>query len=200
MNIVIDIQGLKDKYNHFIPKEVAVVSLKTSYLGHWIISPPYAYNALPPSVKRQNTWLQCNHHGIEWSEGETPLRTVEATLKKIAVQADRLFTRGADKAAYLTQLTDCFVINLEEEENAPPFRNLSESNTFCIYHGLQRNNCVFRCALNNAVIIKKWLSHSDRSNSLWEYRTTTAWNIGLLAVGKKEEGKAVDIKKTTVAL
>lgn len=176
MNIVVDIQGLKDKYNNFVPKEIAVVSLKKSYLAHWIISPPYPYNVLPPSVKRQNTWLKCNHHGIEWSEGETPLRAAEATLKQIAVQSDRLFTRTADTAAYLAQLTDCFVINLDEDTEPPSRHLLPESTTFCIFHGLLHKNDSFECALNNAVRIKKWLSQSDRSKSLWQYRTTTSWH------------------------
>lgn len=196
MNIVVDIQGLKDKYNNFVPKEIAVVSVKTAYIAHWIVSQPYAYNVLPPSVKRQNTWLKCNHHGIEWSEGETPLRSVEVVLKKIAVQSDRLFTRGADTTAYLSQLTDCFVINLEEDEE-PPSRNLPESTTFCIFHGLLHKNGSFKCALNNAVRVKKWLSHSDRSGCLWMYRTTTSWNAGLLAAEHRKEGKAGDIKKSS---
>lgn len=187
MNIVIDIQGLKDKYNNFIPKEVAVVSVTSSYYAHWIVSAPYAYNTLPPSVKRQNTWLLDNHHGIEWTEGETPLRAIEAILKKIAVQCDRIFTRGSDKSTYLTQLTECFVINLEEDTEDPSFRNLPKSDTFCIYHGLRRKNRVYRCALDNAVRIKTWLCHSDRIGSLWEYRTTTSWYIGLLAREEEEE-------------
>lgn len=188
MNIVVGIQGLKDKYNNFVPKEVAAVSVKTSYLAHWVVSPPHAYSVLPPSVKRQNTWLKNNHHGIEWTAGETPLRAVEAALKQIAVQADRLFTRGADAAAYLTQLTDCFVINLAEDEEPAP-RNLPESSTFCIFHGLLHKNASLKCALNNAVRIKKWLSHNDRSSSMWEYRTTTSWNAGLLTTEHRKEGK-----------
>lgn len=179
MNIVIDIQGLKDRSNEFIPKEIAIISVNADYNAHWIVSAPHAYKSLPPSVKRQNTWLTDNHHGIEWSAGETSLRAVENILKKIAVQSDRIFTRGSDKANYLSQLTGCFIINLEEDETDPSFRNLPPCNTLCIYHSVLCKNSSFRCALNSAAKIKKWLCHSDRINSLWEYRTTTTWYIGL---------------------
>lgn len=188
MNIVIDIQGIKDRCNAFIPKEIAVASVDSDYSAHWLVSPPHSYKSLPPSVKRQNTWLVDNYHGIEWSDGETTLRAIETVLKKIAVQADRILTRGAEKATYLAHLTDCFIINLEEDTEDPSFRHLPECETLCIHHSLLRKKKpTYRCALNNAVKIKEWLRHSSRIDSLWEYRTTTTWSVGLSDLGGDEK-------------
>lgn len=196
MNIVIDIQGVRDRCNAFIPKEIAIVSVHSDYSAHWIVSAPHSYNSLPPSIKRQNTWLIDSYHGIEWSDGETTLRAIETALKKIAVQADRIFTRGAEKAAYLAHLTDCFIINLEEDIEDPSFRNLPECETLCIYHSLlRRKKSTYKCALNHAVKIKEWLRHSSRIASLWEYRTTTTWSVGLSELGGGNEKKYHPEKK-----
>lgn len=178
MNIVIDLQGLKDKNNSFVPKEVAIISLDTPYIGHWLVAPPHEYAKLSPPAKRQNAWLKRAHHGLAWAEGDTPLREIEIILKKVAEQADRIFTRGSIKSEYLTNLTGCFIINLEEDEEAPSFRNLRGDDTRCIYHGLLRNNGMYKCSLGIVKKIKEWLCHSERIDSLWEYRTTTTWCVG----------------------
>lgn len=180
MNIVIDIQAVRDRGNAFIPKEIAVVSVHSDYSAHWIVSAPHPYRSLPPSIKRQNTWMVEHHHGLEWTDGETTLRAIESALQKIAVQADRIFTRGTEKASYLAHLTDCFIINLEEDTEDPSFRHLPECETLCIQHSLLRKKkSTYRCALNNATRVKEWLRHSSRIDSLWEYRTTTCWSVGL---------------------
>ena len=44
MDYVIEIQGLRDRDNKFLPKEVAIVSLQGNVSGHWLISPPHTYD------------------------------------------------------------------------------------------------------------------------------------------------------------
>ena len=39
MDIVVDIQGVKDYKNRAIPKEMAVLSWDQNFTGHWIVSP-----------------------------------------------------------------------------------------------------------------------------------------------------------------
>lgn len=196
MNIVIDIQGLKDKYNNFIPKEVAVISIESDFYAHWLVAAPHPYDELQPHIQRQNKWLKNNHHGIEWREGTTSLYDVENILKKIAARANRIFTRGHDKSLYLAHLTGCFIINLEEDDEVPAFRNLPASETFCIYHGLLHKNKKHQCSLNNITRIKKWLCHYDRYSSLWEYRITTTWNVGL----SEQEDRDKRLRKKLSAL
>lgn len=187
MNIVIDIQGLRDVYNQFIPKEVAVLSIQSEYFNHWIAKPPHGYDELPPNVQNQNMWLSENIHGIKWYEGDTSLSSMKQNLKRIASQAKRIFTRGSEKASYLIQLTGCFVINLEEEDEVPSFHYLPRSDAHCMYHCVLNNKSTYKCALNNATRIKAWLSHSERIGSLWEYRTTTSWHIGMSTSESEEE-------------
>lgn len=191
MNIIIDIQAVKDKYNNFIPKEVAIASIESDCLGHWLVAPPHEFGALSPDIKRQNAWLERNYHGVAWEDGSTPTRDIENILKKIAVQADRIFTRGSDKSSYLERITGYYIINLEEDDEVPSLHNLPESGTLCVHHGLLCKNRKYKCALNNTIRIKSWLCHSERIDALWEYRTTTTWTVGLSEREHKEEDKEV---------
>lgn len=187
MYIVIDVQGMRGRNNQFIPKEVAVVSVKTEDSGHWVVLPPYADDNLPVFVKSQNIWL-CDHiHGIAWSKGDTSLQALETNLKRIAGQATRIFTRGSEKSSYLTQLTGYFIINLEDDEEAPSLRHLPRSDVRCIYHCAANHRQAYNCALNNAIRIKAWLSQNEQIASLWEYRTTTSWSIGMSETKTEEE-------------
>lgn len=197
MNIIIDIQGVKDQKNSFIPKEVAVVSVQSEYLGHWVVELPYNYDALPSIIKKQNTWLQNNIHGLPWAPGDTPLRAIESILKKIAEQSTRIFTRGSEKASYLTQLTGCFIINLEEDDEVPSFRDMPPSTMHCIHHELLNEKRTLRCSLNYATRIKKWLCHSERLSSLCLYRTTTDWNPCLSEGEKKTPPTAQRYEQST---
>lgn len=179
MSIAIDIQGLTDKHYNFIPKEVAVASIDSSWHDHWIVAPPHAYRQLPPDVKRANERVTREHHGIKWFEGHTPLRCIERILRAIATDSTRIFVRGAAKSSYLAQLTGYYIINLEEDEDNISFQHLPGAGTHCSYHAAIRKNQSYKCALDNVMRIKTLLCQSERRESLWEYRTTTALSVGL---------------------
>jgi hypothetical protein len=60
MDIVVDIQGFRDAEKNFIPKEIAVFAINAPYVGHWITMPPYPFDDLPESSRRENNWLSRN--------------------------------------------------------------------------------------------------------------------------------------------
>lgn len=193
MNIVIDIQGLIDNYNNFIPKEVAVVSIEHQYSSHWLVKPPYKCSVLAPEIIKKNQWLRRNHHGIDWSEGETSLQTIEIILKQLAFRASRIFTRGSVKSAYLSDLTGGFIINLEGDDDCPSFDSLPQSAVHCIHHGSSSEHGSYKCALNKAMRIKGWLA--ERIDSIWEYRKITTLRVDLSEYDEEEEEKNEDVEK-----
>lgn len=155
MDYVIDIQGLYDRDDTFIAKEVAVLSIDKSYIGHWITAPTLNYLDLPSTVRNKNNWTTRFHHGLEWFEGDVPLRTLHANLREIARSAGIIYTRGREKAKYLQNVTAREIKNLEEVE-CPSFRNLPPSEHVCWNHGLWKSPKFF-CALNNAAKLKNWI-------------------------------------------
>lgn len=191
MNIIIDIQGLKDKHNHFIPKEVAVVSLEYQHQGHWIVKPPYKYGEVPRRVRIENSWLSRDHHGLEWNDGTTSVQNIERILKSFVRRASRVFTRGSEKSKYLSNLAEyCFVINLEEDEDCPSFYGMPQSAVHCIQHGLSSEHGSNTCALNNALRMKAWVS--EHTESLWAYRKVTELDF---ASAEEEEEAEIRYKK-----
>ncbi|XP_036150639.1 uncharacterized protein LOC118648436 [Monomorium pharaonis] len=159
MDIVIDIQGFKDTEESFFPKEVAVVSVNTAHCAHWIIAQPYSFTELSTRSKSQNNWLSKNFHGIEWFEGDTPYKNLCRHLRAVTQLTNRIFTRGADKSAFIQRITSRNIINLEEEQECPSFHRLPQLEQTCLIHNIKSktNNREYTCALNNALRIRKWL-------------------------------------------
>ncbi|KAL7289140.1 hypothetical protein TKK_0017084 [Trichogramma kaykai] len=81
MDVVIDVQFIKNSKNEYIPKEVAIVCLENNFIAHWIVVTPPCKN-LPSEIKRQNTWLLKNFHGLDYYDGEVSLRSLNNKLKE----------------------------------------------------------------------------------------------------------------------
>lgn len=155
MDIAIDIQGFRDLGEKFIPKEIAVVGIESTIIGHWIITPPCAFEELPESSKQENNWLSQYYHGIEWFDGEADLKRVVTQLREIARRTRHIYTRGAEKAVYLQHILSRNISNLEGI--SPTFKNLSDyESSGCPLHGFRLRN-KFHCALHNACKLKRWL-------------------------------------------
>lgn len=165
MDIIIDIQGFRDAFDKFIPKEVAVVAINASFVGHWIMISPYPFGELPEKTRRENNWLSRNYHGLEWFDGEADPKYFTRQLQEIVRTVRCIYVRGSEKARYLRNLLCRNVYNLEEV--SPPFKNLSdvsEGGRRCAYHGF-RTGMKFVCALQNAYKLKRWLVAQNTSGS-----------------------------------
>lgn len=155
MDYVIDIQGFYDKDDCFIAKEVAVLAIDKPMIAHWITSPPHIFTELPKLVRAKNNWATRHHHGLEWFEGDVPLRTLHANLRQITRTAGIIYTRGREKAKYLQNATARDIKNLEDTD-CPAFNDLLSSAEVCLHHGLlQRPE--LSCALHNAAKLKEWI-------------------------------------------
>jgi len=165
MDIIIEIQGFRNVDKKFIPKEVAVVAINAKIIGHWIMMPPCPFSELPERVRRENNWLSRNYHGIEWFDGEANPKYFALQLREITRQARYIYTRGQEKARYLSELLSRNVYNLEGI--SPPFNELSdgkEGGQHCTHHGF-RAKAKFLCALRNAYKLKHWLVQNSGTSS-----------------------------------
>ena len=62
MDLVIDIQCLKDVDNNKTPKEIALVSLNGDFHCHWLVAPTACVDDLSDEIGRQNNWLSQHCH------------------------------------------------------------------------------------------------------------------------------------------
>ena len=152
---IIDIQAFHDKEGEFLPKEIAVIGSNCNFFAHWIIKPPYNSEKIPKGILATNSYLTCFHHGIEWFDGESDLEDVLNSLREVARNSLRIYTRGVQKMEFLEKLLCRQIINLEEY-SCPSFRNLPRVNEhFCFYHGRKRE--YFASALCYAYKLRVWL-------------------------------------------
>lgn len=164
MDLVIDIQFCKDLHKKNIPKEIAVVSLEKNFVAHWLISPPFSIKRLNKEIRQQNNWLCKNCHGIAWCDGDTSQTRVRKNLRDILKDATKIHVRGCDKVTYLQDLTADEIINLEEYQDCPAFRQLPRTETRCLYHACKSSSSSLNCALENAAKLKLWLEVENKKN------------------------------------
>lgn len=164
MDFIIEIQGFHTDKGALIPKEVAVVSVNKNFTAHWVISPVCNFSDLPISVRRENNWLTLYKHGIEWFEGDVPEKYLFANLRDLSKHARLIYTRGTEKANLLQQVMAREVINMDEDVQCPSFDKLPSSEEYCILHYTKNFSADYKCALNEAKRLKRWLVNLSTEN------------------------------------
>lgn len=162
MDVIVDIQCVKNHKNVFIPKEVAIVAIDGDYSAHWMIAPSKSIDSFTYEIKKENNWLKTHKHGLDHFEGEVPLNSLNKVLKELTNKVNRIFVRGREKYAILQKLTSTEVINLEYDNDCPSFDNLPWCDTYCIQHALKLLHLHYCCALNNAHRLKSWLKNQEK--------------------------------------
>lgn len=154
-----DVQGLRGKDNEFIYKEVAVV-LPSREFYTFIIKPPYPVTNLTAKEYRQVRWLQNNYHGINWSDGITPLDVVHRFLIETLPSNSVVYVKGAEKTTWVSHLLN----------NSLPVWNVEDlgCESFSVLRNSVNPNSVIRCtshwgycALENVFLIKHFVFKSQ---------------------------------------
>ncbi|XP_048511154.1 uncharacterized protein LOC125500952 isoform X1 [Athalia rosae] len=156
MDFIVDIQGFRDVYGRFLPKEVALVALENSYFSHWVVQPPYPFTDLSGKECAVNNYVTCYHHGIDWFGGDITLHQLATNLREIARHAHRIITRGREKAKYLQDITSREIMN-SEEVDCPVFAKLDRSKEYCFFHGAKKEE-FYAYAPNNVIRLKNWMN------------------------------------------
>lgn len=158
MNIVVDIQFLKDAKNTVTPKEVAIVALDNNFISHWIISSKDPIHTLSNSARKENNWLTKHHHGLDYFDGDVSKNKVFKVIRDLTKRVEKIYVRGKEKWLLLQKITSCNVINLEYDAECPSFDKLPWCDNFCLYHAIKLPHLKYSCSLNNAFRLKNWLS------------------------------------------
>ena len=152
---VIDAQGFRSNTNELIFKELSILSLDGKISQTYLFEPP----ANLQQSFRTNTWLTNNHHGLKWSDGNTPYHHVESIFSEINLKFDKFFVKGVEKRLWLWQYLSKEMENVEER-GCPALHKL-KGGRFCL-----KNHSV--CSLNNAEKIRKFiLLHLDEDDAFF---------------------------------
>lgn len=130
-------QGFKISAKMFTPKELAVYD---GYgISHYIFKAPFPFSTLPQHLQDEATWVMNNHHCIHWDEGFTPAYMFRKILQRLVQDADVVYVKGREKAAFLRNYITKHIIEIEERPA------LSASKPTCMHH--LKSPCY--CALSN---------------------------------------------------
>lgn len=138
MNAIVDIQLFKVDDEQYIIKELAVIQNKK--IAHFIFKPPYPFENLALKYKKQAKWLMRYHHCIKWNEGEIEFEQFKNILNKCTSNAETIYVKGREKAAYLRKVLDKKIVELPESPS------LKLSTPSCLFHSSERCRCSLRTA------------------------------------------------------
>lgn len=169
----LDMQGfLAD--GHFIIKELAISSYGSdAILSHHIFDPPFEYQKLSKSDKRQAMWLKCFHHGFNWSDGATPYKGFLGIFEEIIPKNATIFVKGAEKIKWLKLLlsasSNCndnyksslYIVNIEDIGFMTSLKDIQLNDynnpaSHCLKH-----DKLLQCAYKNVLFLKEWFCLQD---------------------------------------
>lgn len=168
MDFIIEIQQFEDADEQLLPKEIAIVSLSSEYVGHWIVAPPFPFDRLTERAQTRNNWASKFVHGIEWYEGSSSIVEVEKCLREICRGSSRIFTRGGERADYLQSVLSKKIIDLESFKDCPKLKGTWSRKMTCIVHATTRKP-IHICALHQATSLRDWFREEECCSS--EYST-----------------------------
>ena len=131
MDMIVDIQCLKNSKNLVVPKEIAILSLNGNYSAHWMVGPSTGIDNFSSEIRKQNNWLKKHHHSLDYSEGEVSTRALFKSLKELMKKVGRVFVRRKEKWSIVHKITARELINLEYDIDCASFANLPWSDAYC---------------------------------------------------------------------
>lgn len=164
MDVFVDLQGFRGVNGEFIPKEIAVISADGYKVETLLIEPPENYSELPPSVKKEVSYLEKHFHGLPWGSGYVNFEEFELEVKRILQCFDTVYVKGNEKLNVLNFLNKN-IVNLEQF-GCPTLRQLRKKTKAvqCTQHTI--DNPV--CALENVLILSEWWRLTNEHSGVTE--------------------------------
>jgi Inhibitor of Apoptosis domain len=160
MSASIDFQAFTSSSGEFIIKELAIISHQDFKVQHWIFKPPYSENCVSAATRKIKTWLENNHHGIKWSQGNTDFTRLKSTLLFVTIPYKVLYVKGKEKAKHLQTLLERHVIDIADL-GCPALKDLPHLPFYCKHH----QETKMQCALQNVFRLAQWcMEQSDITN------------------------------------
>lgn len=160
MDYIVYIQPVCDCRRDLVPKEVAVVSLQTHSISHWIVTPPCSFTVLPRDMQKTNSYGTTRLHGLQWPEGDCTISKCESYLREISTSGAKIYVKR-NIAGYVERVIGRSVYTLDDFR-VPKFTTLEgrfKNTVVCNQH--ERRKTFFShteyCALHRASLLREWL-------------------------------------------
>jgi hypothetical protein len=147
---VIELQGYANTATKCLPKEIVICS--NNHLSQFVVKPPQKLCDFSQKDRCLINWATNYYHNIPWATGELLLNDLPLVLSKETSTYSQIFTKGREKAAYLSQLLNRPVEDLSAF-GCPSIRKSAHEKP-CEIHFKQTAHC----ALVNAKTLQQWIA------------------------------------------
>lgn len=141
-------------------KEVAIVGICRSFIGHWIIERPQNFPTKEAYERLIAPLEDSDVHRLSWYEGSVSLEKLKREICRFCFEDYRVYTVNDKYSGFIEQITGIHPISLEDYE-IPSIRILLEEYNqlrYCFVHArIERNNRYAYCALQVAHAYRKWI-------------------------------------------
>ena len=148
MSAVIEFQGFPKSDGKYIIKELAIIDVQNKCCNTWLFKSPSML------VTKDVNWLRDHFHGLDRDSGDIDYSELREILRSYTIQFRQLFTKGDQKASFLSSLlpSGVNVINLELY-GCPSLKKL-ETGEGCLIDPHVKGN--FHCARKNCHKLADW--------------------------------------------
>ena len=148
MTAIIEFQGFTEN-GKYVVKELSIINVETKCCNTWLFKSPARI-----LYAKEVAWLESNYHGLSKDNGDIEYSELESILCKYTRRYRYLFTKGSQKASFLTSLLPkgICVANLELY-GCPSLKKLS-SNEKCLIEMHMEGN--LQCARKNCHKLADW--------------------------------------------
>lgn len=140
----------------FILKEICYYVVETGENEIFTLKPPHPWEELSYVDKRLCSWISSNICELKWGDGELEYSKLKDLATTISGKGKTFYTKGLEKANFLTDFLDVPVINLEDF-HCPKLTDLTDlTNSIsiaCKYHS-NKSNCALFKAYKLSLFVK----------------------------------------------
>lgn len=154
----------------FIIKELCFLSAFSDIKNHFVFSPPFSWNCVSQSDKKEMIWLAAFHHGFYWNTRGVPYISVKRIIREQCQQPNSIiYVKGLEKVKWLKTLC----VESAENIDCRNIEDIGMSSSLSIENSLHHNipNCGLHCrkskvcALKTVAILKQWYGELHHQNS-----------------------------------
>jgi len=160
-----DAQFLRDKENKLIVKEFAVYysDFPEELIRVATFAPPYEKECLPKNIRKLNTYVSENIHGLEWNDGEYGFHEMTNIMWSMTSRLEVIYVKGLEKGKILQSLLPHLCVLNIEDLGCPSLEKLPLFDSPC-ENEIHTRFSQFKCASKNAKRLGLWLRFFTAAN------------------------------------
>lgn len=145
------------------------IKFNPSISHHYIFAAPFPFHHLSESCQKSVIWLTRNHHGLQWSQGQTNYNKIRECIQPLLEEHHHhhhhhlvIYVKGDQKVNWLKELCSNISIDCRNIEEIGCCSRLPQDYGHIFYNCNQhdKRSTNRRCALQNTKIIENWY-HSN---------------------------------------